>query len=345
MPVRGAAEGEPSEASKLGNRRQFLRGLGVAAAGLGARRPGAAEAEPPPETTRIRLLHTAITCIAPQYVALELLKAEGFTDVQYVAHPRWNEALAAGDTNFSLLFIPSQIAQIDAGAPVVALAGSHIGCVELFGSHRVRSTRELKGKRIAVSELGGDQQIFTSMFVAHVGLDPRKDIEWVVHPLEESAHLLAERKIDAVMTAIPFALEMRANKIGHVLVNTTTDKPWSQYVCCVLMSHREFVRKHPVATKRALRAILKATDLCASEPVAVARRIASQHPAMRYEQVLQTLREIPFGRWREYDPEDAIRFYALRLHEAGMIKSSPQRIIAQGTDWRFLRELKRELKA
>jgi NitT/TauT family transport system substrate-binding protein len=39
-----------------------------------------------------------------------------------------------------------------------------------------------------------------------------------------------------------------------------------------------------------------------------------------------------------------MRYFALRLHEAGMIKSSPQKIIAQGTDWRFLNELKKELK-
>src|SRR5881296_3451298 len=54
---------------------------------------------------------------------------------------------------------------------------------------------------------------------------------------------------------------------------------------------------------------------------------------------------IPYGRWRDFDPIDTIRFYALRLHEAGMIKSSPQKILAQGTDWRFLNELRKELKA
>ena len=65
----------------------------------------------------------------------------------------------------------------------------------------------------------------------------------------------------------------------------------------------------------------------------------------RYDYALQTLTEIPYRNWREYDPEDTMRFYALRLHEAGMIKSSPKKIIAEGTDWRFLDELKRELKA
>jgi NitT/TauT family transport system substrate-binding protein len=56
------------------------------------------------------------------------------------------------------------------------------------------------------------------------------------------------------------------------------------------------------------------------------------------------MKEIPYNMWREYDPEDTLRFYALRLHEAGMITSTPQKIIAQGTNWRFLNELKRELK-
>ena len=65
---------------------------------------------------------------------------------------------------------------------------------------------------------------------------------------------------------------------------------------------------------------------------------------INHEYALQTLQEIPYSRWREYNPEDTVRFFALRLHEAGMIKSSPQQIIVQGTDWRFLNELKKELK-
>jgi NitT/TauT family transport system substrate-binding protein len=32
------------------------------------------------------------------------------------------------------------------------------------------------------------------------------------------------------------------------------------------------------------------------------------------------------------------------MHDAGMIKSDPNKIITEGTDWRFLNEIKRELK-
>ena len=38
----------------------------------------------------------------------------------------------------------------------------------------------------------------------------------------------------------------------------------------------------------------------------------------------------PTSQWREYDPEDTLRFYALRLHEVGMIKSTPQKSSPRG---------------
>jgi len=113
-----------------------------------------------------------------------------------------------------------------------------------------------------------------------------------------------------------------------------------------VVANREFVRRHPVATKRALRAILKGADVCAREPERAARFLVDKGYTKNYGYALQTMKEMEmaYRQWREYDPEDTLRFYALRLHEAGMIKSSPQKIIAQGTDWRFLKELKKELK-
>jgi len=143
----------------------------------------------------------------------------------------------------------------------------------------------------------------------------------------------------------PEPQELHARNIGHVIVRTAVDRPWSQYFCCALAGNREFVARHPAATKRVIRAMLKAADLCASEPGRVARRLVDGGFIERYDYALQTLNENPYGQWREYDAEDSVRFYALRLHELGMIKSAPQKIIADGTDWRFLNELKRELKA
>ena len=108
-----------------------------------------------------------------------------------------------------------------------------------------------------------------------------------------------------------------------MVVSSALDRPWSQYFCCMAVANREFARNYPVATKRALRAILKATDICALEPERAARSVSASGVAKHYDYALQTMRDVPYGLWREYDPEDTLRFYALRLHEVGMIKSTP----------------------
>jgi NitT/TauT family transport system substrate-binding protein len=224
-------------------------------------------------------------------------------------------------------------------------SGLHIGCYELFAHEGIRSIRELKGKTIGVPQLGSSPHMLMSSMAAYVGLDPAKDIRWIVSSSINPMELFADRKIDAFLGFPPEPQELRAHKIGHVIVNTATDRPWSQYFCCSIVGNREFVRKNPVATKRVLRAILKATDFCAAEPARAAQIIVENGFTGRYDYALQTLQEIPYARWREYEPEDAIRFYSLWLHQVRMIKSAPNKILADGTDWRFWSELKRELKS
>jgi NitT/TauT family transport system substrate-binding protein len=156
--------------------------------------------------------------------------------------------------------------------------------------------------------------------------------------------LFSEGKIDAFLGFPPEPQELRDRNIGHVVLDSAVDRPWSQYFCCLLAGNAEFVHRHPIATKRVVRAILKAADLCVAEPERVAQMLVDDGFTKRYDYALQALNEVPYDRWREFDPADTIRFYALRLHEAGMIGSSPNKILADGTDWSFLNELKRELR-
>jgi NitT/TauT family transport system substrate-binding protein len=252
--------------------------------------------------------------------------------------------VAVGDVDITMQYVGPSIMQLDAGQPVVVLAGIQPGCFELFATERVRTVRDLKGKTIAIGELAGSEYTFISSMMTYVGLDPRKDVTWSTIPSSEAKQLLAEGRIDAFLALPPDPQELRARGIGHVVVNSVIDRPWSQYFCCMVVGHREFVRRNPVATKRALRAILKAADACAADPARAARFLVDNGYAEHYDYALQALREIPYNKWRQYDHEDTVRFYALRLREAGIVKSSPQKIIAQGTDWRFLKELTRELK-
>jgi NitT/TauT family transport system substrate-binding protein len=277
----------------------------------------------------------------------ELLRIEGFTDVSYVRLGETNdatEAIVANTVDITMQYIGPSIMQIDEGQPLVVLAGIQPGCFELFGTERIRSIRDLKGKTVAIEAFAASSYTFIASMMTYVGLDPRKDVTWSVVPPAEAKQLLAQGRIDALLGTPPDPQELRARRIGHVVVNSVTDRPWSQYFCCMVVCHRDFLRSKPVATKRALRAILKAADACAANPAQAARYLVAKGYAEHYDYALQALQEIPYNKWREYDHEDTVRFYALRLHEGGIVKSSPQRIIAQGTDWRFLHELKRELK-
>jgi len=333
-------------------RRDLITGISstAAAALLGTLRSSAQEA--PPEITTIRLpkytTNGANVCGAPLYVVDELLRAEGFTDIRYIAAESGAtgvKMVARGEIDIENSFVGTLVVLIDAGEAITAIGGLHVGCYELFAHGDIRSIKDLKGRTVGVQHLGSTGHLLISSMAAYVGLDPVKEIHWVVNSAESPMRLFADGKIDAFIGFPPEPQELRTRKIGHVIVNTTRDRPWSQYFCCTLAGNRDFVQRHPVATKRALRAIIKATEFCIAQPELVAKKIVELGFTGRYDYALQALNEVAYATWRDFQPEDAMRFYSLRLREVGMINSTPNKIIATGTNWRFFNELKRELKS
>jgi NitT/TauT family transport system substrate-binding protein len=327
----------------LHSRRDFLASLSAsAAAGLLSSRSSHAD-EGPPETTTLRLAYWPNICLAPGDIADDLLRAEGFTDIRRTP-PRHVNSVARGEIDFDFETAAWVVSQVDAGEPITALAGVHPGCYELFANDPIRTISDLKGKRVGIEYPGSSGHLILALMAAQVGLDP-EDIDWVARPQGNFMALFAKGQVDAFLGFPPEPQELRARKIGRVILNMTTDQPWSHYFCCTVFGNSDFVGANPIATKRFLRAILKAADICVAEPEWAARRLVDAGFTERYDYALQTLIELPYNAWRELDPEDSMRFYALRLHEVGMIKTSPNALLAEGTDWRFLNELKRELKA
>ena len=310
----------------------------------------AEEPDPPPETTTIRLAKSPSICIAPVYVVSDLLNAEGFTNVVHVEAGFVGSGAAQdkaiwrnADVDFNLNFSGPLLLEIDRGLSTTILAGIHVGCFELFAREGIRSVADLKGRTVGVQSLESPPHVFLSAMATLVGLNPAKDIEWVTSAKVKPIELFTEGKIDAFLGFPPEPQRLRAQSVGRVIVNSAQDRPWSQYYCCMLAGNREFVRKNPIATKRVVRAMLRATDLCVSAPALVAQRMVDGGFTPRHDYAAQTLADVPYNRWREFDPEDTIRFYALRLREARMLKSNPAKIIADAADWRFLNEVRREL--
>ena len=224
-------------------RRDILQAAAVASAI--AALPALAAGEAPPETKRIRLerFPVDVACVSPMWIAEELLRAEGFDEVSYVpltaAELAASSAVAldSGRADITISDIFAILPALEVNKQTVALAGIHGGCYELFGAKALRSVHDLKGKSIAVGNFG--RRAFVSAMLAHVGLDPRKDVTFVES--WEGVRLLAEGKVDATLGFPPEPQMMRARKIGVSLVNTAIDRPWSQYFCCMAIGNRDFV--------------------------------------------------------------------------------------------------------
>jgi NitT/TauT family transport system substrate-binding protein len=330
------------------NRRDFLASASMAAAAGVFGRRGSLAAEGPPEVNTIRLKKTTAICFAPLYVVEAFLHAEGFTDVRYVAAGLGVaevQMVEQGDLDFNVTFAGTIVHQLDSGLSLTALGGVHVGCYELFANEPIRTISDLKGRRVAIENLISAGHLYLSIMAAHVGLDPKRDIEWVTSGEKSGLDAFAAGEADAFLGFPPEPQKLRARGHNRIILNTVLDHPWSQYFCCMMYANRAWVRDHPIATKRFLRAMYKAAEFCTAEPANAARQLFDGGYAERYDYALETIQQIPYDRWREFDSEDSLRFFALRLHEVGMIESSPNALLAEGTDWRFLNELKRELKA
>jgi NitT/TauT family transport system substrate-binding protein len=344
------------------SRRELLRGaagLGLAAAtgtllpscGRGGGKgdeAGGPEPDAPLETTSIRLYSLSpANCIAPQYMAEPFLREEGFTDVQYVPLPLKDALtrLASGEVDFGIAYMALLAPFIDKGAPFVMLGGIHLGCWQVIGTGDIRSMRDFKGKTVSVVSPTFTDGLFLALTLANVGLDINKDVKVVNNPPSEYPRLLTSGEVDAVVVLPPFSTDLRAKGIGRVIINSVVDPPWSNYYCCTAWANRDWLKNHPVAAKRALRAMMKGADVVDKDPEGTARFMVDRSYTNNFDYTCDLLKEMPYDAWRDYDPVDSVNFYALRLKEAGLIDATPEQILERGTDFRYLDQIRKQLRS
>jgi len=197
------------------SRRRFLANASALSAASFLGLPRMVSAEGPPETTKIRLVSFPAICLAPQYVAEEFLRAEGFTDISYTPWQGGNLAGHLADGHADMTMDPAHelVYAMDTRPSLVAVAGIHSGCYELFGHDRVRAIRDLKEKKVAIYAYGGADHVLIASMLAYVGMDPRKDVDWIIPEADSSTvRLFVERKVDAMMGFPPYPQELRARK-------------------------------------------------------------------------------------------------------------------------------------
>ena len=184
-------------------RREFLHGLTAAGtASLLGVHPAPVAAEPPPETTRLRLTFQSRTiCTGLKYFR-ELLETEGFTDLQYAneeSTSRRAARLASGASDIDVTYAAYLILRVDAGDPIVVLTGAHCGLPRAVCDQWDTHDPRPEGKGGRHRRVWGTRHVYIASMAACVGLDPRKDIKWVTYSGPEAIQLLAEGNIDARM--------------------------------------------------------------------------------------------------------------------------------------------------
>lgn len=344
-------------------RRRFLRGAGFGVAGLGASvlfgcggddrdapsTVGPDDREPPPEVTTLRVPQVSASCAAPFLAARAFLAEEGFTDIQYVPtrlqYSLINERVGSGEVDIAFQFVPPLAYDIEQGMPLVALAGAHVACYEIRGADGITSLADLRGKRVGIHDIAPKPSDFTfiASILQYVGITVGKDCEIVPFNYGSTVNYtnaLNAGLIDAAMFLPPVALSVRDAEIGHVLLDSRVDAPWSKYYCCFVITRKGFLEQNPIATKRALRAVLRGVDRCHREPEAVAQELVRAGWSANEYSAVQGMPYQHFDAWRTHSPEDSMRFFALRLREGGVIKSTPDELIKRGLDLRYLDELR-----
>lgn len=305
---------------------------------------GQAAPLPPPETTTIRL--GTLPCDHPVMASEPFLREEGFTAVEILGGGQ----LASGRVDLDMGFgVPSIAALLEAGQRPVVLAPLHPGCVEIWAQPGITSLQDLRGRTVVVTArtLANLGYSYPAIALKHAGVDPAQ-VNWVVQPDANPIALYLAGRNDAVFAATVAAAALRANPAtpGRVIHNQLMDRPWSLLACCFLIAREEWYRAHPVAARRAVRAVLRSADAQTASRADAVKRLTDRGlfggPA-NFDNVLYAASMVP-ANWRALDMERSLRFYAQLLADVGLLKVGVDDII-RTVDPRILEELRAELRA
>ncbi|MDR7554136.1 MAG: ABC transporter substrate-binding protein [Armatimonadota bacterium] len=298
---------------------------------------------PPPETSTIRL--GSLPCDHPIMASEPFLREEGFTNVEILAGGQ----LASGRTDIEAGFgVWSITSLLQAGQRPVVLAPLHPGCIEIWAQPGIRSLQDLRGRRVVVTARTFENLAYSGFAIVlkQAGLDPA-EVNWVIQPDANLVALYLAGQNDAVWSASVGAAALRRNPAnpGHVIHNQLMDRPWSLTACCLLLARQEWYRAHPVAAKRAVRAILRAADAQTASRADAVKRATDRGlfggPA-NFDNVLYTASMVP-ANWRDLDMERSLRFYARLVADVGLLTVGVDEVV-RTVEPRIFDELRAELR-
>jgi NitT/TauT family transport system substrate-binding protein len=226
--------------------------------------------------TKMRVGYIGLTCEAPIYSAVEkgFFKEEGLDPVLVKCDwSNYKDVMALGGFDITHHLVMYFLKPIEQGLDVKFTGGIHRGClrVQAAVNGKINSVEDLRGKRIGVPGMGTPPFIFANRVLSAHGIDPSKEITWIVFPAGELGLALDKGQVDAVADSEPIGtLLVASGKVKNV-ADQAKDAPYSSEYCCEVIVSGKFLAANPKAAAAATRALLKAAKWVQTNPAAAAR--------------------------------------------------------------------------
>jgi NitT/TauT family transport system substrate-binding protein len=274
--------------------------------------------------TKIRVGYIGLTCEAPIFTAVEkgFFKEEGL-DVSLVKcdWKNYKDVLALGGYDVTHHLVMYFLKPIEQGLDVKFTGGIHRGCLRVQAgvNSNIRTVKDLRGKRIGVPGMGTPPFIFANRVLGANGIDPSKEITWLVFPAGELGLALDKGEVDAVADSEPIGSMLLAQGKVRNIADQAADKPYADEYCCAVLVNGKFLARNPKASAAATRALLKAAKWVEANPKAAAKlSVEGKYLASTVDQntvAISNLRYVPSVSGAQV----AVRLAAAEMKAAGML--------------------------
>src|SRR5436190_3735330 len=285
------------------------------------------EGDRPANSNKIRVGYVGLTCEAPIFSAVEkgFFKEEGL-EVERVKcdWKNYKDVLALGGYDITHHLIMYFLKPLEQGLDVKFTGGIHRGCLRVQAAVNgpINSVKDLRGKRIGVPGMGTPPFIFANRVLGANGIDPSREITWLVFPAGELSLALSKGEVDAIADSEPIgSLLMASGKVRNV-AGQATDSPYKDEYCCAVLVNGKFLSKNPKAAGAATRALLRAAKWVQTNPSAAARtsvekKYLASNPELNTV-AISHLRYVP----SVSGAEAAVKSAALEMKKAGMLTTA-----------------------
>ncbi len=273
---------------------------------------------------KVRVGYIGLTCEAPIFTAVEkgFFKEEGL-EVSLVKcdWKNYKDVLALGGYDVTHHLVMYFLKPIEQGLDVKFTGGIHRGClrVQAGANSTIRTVNDLRGKRIGVPGMGTPPFIFANRVLGAQGIDPSKDVTWLVFPAGELGLALDKGEVDAVADSEPIGSMLVAQGKVRNIADQAADRPYADEYCCAVLVNGTFLARNPKASAAATRALLKAAKWVEANPKAAARlSVEKKYLASTADQntiAISHLRYVPSVSGAQI----AVRLAAVEMKRAGML--------------------------